>query len=90
METEDHHDAWVTNPFGQFAGTTGCNGMAICWRDTSEPGVVNRYTIVSMEPNDHDPTTIDVVTEVTATGYYTRQLRLPKGVTFGDPVFHGL
>ena len=43
-----------------------------------------------MEPNDHDPTTFDVGSEVTAAGYDTRQLRLPKGVTFGDTVFHGL
>jgi len=67
-----------------FAGHANDVGLA-----SLEPAT-GYYRIVAMDGNDYEPVTIDVVTAVTATTYTTRQLRLPRGVTFGDPQVHSI
>jgi hypothetical protein len=66
----------------QFAGRSGEIGLA-CREQFG-----TNYRIVTLSPNDFDPATFDVVTRVTATAYYTRQLRVPKGCTWGSEVEH--
>jgi len=80
---------WLLNSAGTdnsytFAGRNGDTGIA-CLDPASD-----YYRIVAIDGNDYDPVTIDVVTAVTATTYTTRQLRLPRGVTFGDAEVHNI
>jgi hypothetical protein len=76
-----------------FCGSANAGDVGLaCREEDGYYGDDGHYRIVHMQraSEDFDPLTLDVVTAVTATTYTTRQLRLPKGYTLGDPVPHNI
>lgn len=64
------------------SGATGNTGLAIF--SPADEG----YVIVAIEPNDYDPVTLTLVSQVTAAGYYDRLIKFPQGTTFGSESYH--
>jgi len=64
------------------SGGIGHHGLAIF-----DP-FTQAYIIIWMEPNDYDPVTLTVVSSATATGYYTRDVKLPRGSSYSGESWH--